>query len=346
MTTPIRIRNIGKSFNGKPALKDINLDIPAGEMIALLGSSGCGKTTLLRTIAGLTPPDHGKITFGETDVTRLSVQQRHIGMVFQGYSLFPNMTVRDNIAFPLKAAKIPEKERKTRVDELLHLTKLTERADHHPSQLSGGQQQRTALARALAPNPSVLLLDEPLSALDAIVRDHLRDEIRRIQQQIKTTAILVTHDQSEALAVADRVVIMQAGQIEQVATPEELYHKPSSEFAARFIGTRNVITLMPSDGHVRLDPFFSRAVAKSQNPVSLYVRAEDIKLCSPNEGLQAKVEARLFQGQTTRLYVCADGPHGPLDLRIDAPSRDISHLNAGDAIHVNFEPEDVNVFAS
>ena len=346
MTTPIHIRKISKSFNGKPALQNIDLDIKAGEMVALLGSSGCGKTTLLRTIAGLTAPDHGEIKFGDTDVTRLSVQQRHIGMVFQGYSLFPNMTVRDNIAFPLKAAKMPEKERKSRVDELLQLTKLTERANHHPSQLSGGQQQRTALARALAPNPSVLLLDEPLSALDAIVRDHLRDEIRRIQQQIRTTAILVTHDQSEALAVADRVVIMQAGQIEQVATPEALYHEPSSEFAARFIGTRNVIDLMPSDGHIRLDPFFSRAVAKSQNPVSIYIRAEDIKICPPGHGLPALVEARLFQGHTTRLYVCANGPHGKLDLRIDAPSRDINHLNPGDPIHVNFKPEDVNVFAS
>lgn len=208
MSTPIRIQALNKSFDGKPALRDINLSIAAGEMVALLGSSGCGKTTLLRCIAGLATPDSGTILFSDTDVTPLSVQERRIGMVFQSYGLFPNMTVRDNIAFPLKIAGTPKAQIAARVEELMDLTGLTERADHHPTQLSGGQQQRTALARALIPNPRVLLLDEPLSALDAIVRDHLRDEIRRIQQRIGTTAILVTHDQAEALAVADRVVVM------------------------------------------------------------------------------------------------------------------------------------------
>lgn len=344
MSTPIHIRGINKSFDGKPALQEIDLDVSAGEMIALLGSSGCGKTTLLRTIAGLTVPDSGQVLFGEMDVTPLPVQQRRIGMVFQGYALFPNMTVRDNIGFPLKIAGETPARITARVDELLHLTGLTDRADHRPNQLSGGQQQRTALARALAPNPQVLLLDEPLSALDAVVRDHLRDQIRRIQQQVGTTAILVTHDQAEAMAIADRVVVMQSGRIDQIARPEDLYAQPTSEFSARFIGARNEIVLTPQEGRLRLGSFLSLP-AEGSGPVRLYVRSEDLSLCAEGEGLPARVETRLFQGQTTRLYVAAEGPEGALELRLDAASRKLSDLKPGDRVYVNFRPEDVLVFA-
>lgn len=343
MSTPISLNGLTKSFDGKPALRGIDLDIAQGEMIALLGSSGCGKTTLLRIIAGLTLPDAGHIRFGQTDVTHLPVQRRRIGMVFQGYALFPNMTVRDNIAFPLKIAGWSAAQIKSRVDELLHLTSMTERADHHPSQLSGGQQQRTALARALAPDPDVLLLDEPLSALDAQVRTQLRDEIVRIQKAVGTTAILVTHDQAEALAIADRVVIMQAGRIEQAATPEDLYDRPATEFTAGFIGTRNRITLTPQDGMLRLGSFFERP-ATGPAPTHVYVRAEDLMICAPGEGLPARVETRLYQGPVTRLGLLAEGPSGTMRLSLDAASRTVRDIRPGDSLHVTFEAKDAHVF--
>ncbi|MFD1329029.1 ABC transporter ATP-binding protein [Mycoplana ramosa] len=345
MSTPISIQGITKSFNDKPALRGIDLEIAQGEMIALLGSSGCGKTTLLRIIAGLGTPDGGRLLFGSKDVTALPVQQRRIGMVFQGYSLFPNMSVRENIAFPLKVAKTPAAAIRHRVEELLVMTGLTERADFHPNQLSGGQQQRTALARALAPKPDVLLLDEPLSALDAQVRTHLRDEIARIQRNVGTTAILVTHDQAEALAIADRVVIMQAGRIEQAASPEELYDSPATEFSASFIGTRNRIELRPEAGALRLGNFFYRP-AQDSTAVTLWVRSEDLRVCAPGEGLEARIETRLYQGPVTRLNLIAESPAGDLRLRLDGASRDLRDLRAGDRINVNFRPEDAHVFSA
>ena len=235
----ITIEHVSKRYGDKLALDDVSLDVHSGELIALLGSSGCGKTTLLRAIAGLIDPTAGRILFDGRDVTAVPTRMRPIGMVFQSYSLFPNMTVRQNIGFPLKVRGQSAAAINRRVEELLTLIGLTEWADRHPTQLSGGQQQRTALARALAPDPAVLLLDEPLSALDAVVRLHLRDEIRRIQQSIRTTALLVTHDQSEALAVADRVVVMRQGRIEQLATPASLYETPTTAFSASFIGNRN-----------------------------------------------------------------------------------------------------------
>lgn len=346
MSTPISINSITKSFNDKPALRGINLQIEKGEMIALLGSSGCGKTTLLRIIAGLAKPDGGRILFGDKDVTALTVQKRRIGMVFQGYSLFPNMTVRENIGFPLKVAGDASKSIAKRVDELLHLTGMSERADHHPNQLSGGQQQRTALARALAPNPDVLLLDEPLSALDAQVRHHLRDEIARIQKAVGTTAILVTHDQAEALAIADRVVIMQGGYIDQVASPEELYDRPATEFAANFVGTRNRILLEPRDGMLRLGDFFALPSPAQSGPVPVFVRAEDLMICGDGKGLRAQVEARLYQGPVTRLNLVAEGPDGQIRLSLDAASRDVRTVRAGDQLNVAFRSEDAHVFAN
>ena len=340
----ISIDRITKRFGDKLALDEVSLDVRSGELIALLGSSGCGKTTLLRAIAGLTPPSAGRILFDDRDVTDLPTRLRPIGMVFQSYSLFPNMTVRQNIAFPLKVRGQDAKRAARRVDELLALIGLGPWADHHPAQLSGGQQQRTALARALAPDPAVLLLDEPLSALDAVVRLHLRDEIRRIQQAIRTTALLVTHDQSEALAVADRVVVMKAGRIEQVAAPNVLYEKPTSEFSAGFIGHRNALDLPVRDGRVRLCGTSVPASSLDTPRALVFLRPEDVHRTEAGAGRHARVETRIFEGRTTRFYLKVEDEEGALDLKADWPSRDVEGLAAGDTVHVSVDPRDVHVF--
>lgn len=342
MSSSITISNLVKAYGGKRALDHVDLEVGESELIALLGSSGCGKTTLLRCIAGLTVPDSGRILFGGEDVTHMPTQKRPIGMVFQSYALFPNMTVRENIAFPLAIRGEQQKAIARRVDELLALVGLEDRADHHPNQLSGGQQQRTSLARALAPDPKVLLLDEPLSALDAVVRDYLRDEIRRIQQSIKTTAILVTHDQSEALAVADRVVVMRAGRVEQVARPDELYDRPTTAFSARFIGGRNELDLRVQNGHVSLGKALVMPVQGNLSRARVFIRAEDI--VRTTHGEVARVEAKLFQGQTTRFYLSLDGDEAPLRLRVDWASREVADIEVGQSVRVAVRPENVHVF--
>ena len=340
----ITVDHLSKRYGDKRALDDVSLEVHSGELVALLGSSGCGKTTLLRAVAGLTQPSAGRILFDGRDVTALPTRQRPIGMVFQSYALFPNMTVRQNIAFPLKVRGQDAKRAARRVDELLALIGLGPWADHHPAQLSGGQQQRTALARALAPAPAVLLLDEPLSALDAVVRLHLRDEIRRIQQSIRTTALLVTHDQSEALAVADRVVVMRQGRIEQVATPAVLYETPSTEFSAAFIGNRNTLDLPVRDGRIRVCGTTVIETAVATPRALVFLRPEDVRRADVASGQQARVENRIFQGSTTRFYLALDTEDGPLHLKADWPSRDTADVGMGDRVHISVDPRDVHVF--
>ena len=340
----ISIDHVSKRFGDKLALDDVSLDVKSGELIALLGSSGCGKTTLLRAIAGLNPPSAGRILFDDRDMTDLPTRLRPIGMVFQSYSLFPNMTVRQNIGFPLVVRGQDPKSVARRVDELLALIGLGKWADHHPAQLSGGQQQRTALARALAPDPAVLLLDEPLSALDAVVRLHLRDEIRRIQQSIRTTALLVTHDQSEALAVADRVVVMREGRIEQVATPAELYETPTTEFSAAFIGNRNTLDLPIRDGRIRLCGTTVPAKAVTTPRALVFLRPEDVRLCGEGTGALARIENRIFQGSTTRFYLALETEDGPLHLKADWPSRDTAEIGMGDRVRISVDARDAHVF--
>ncbi len=340
----ISIEGVSKRFGDKLALDDVSLEVKSGEMIALLGSSGCGKTTLLRAIAGLNPPSAGRIRFDDRDVTHLPTRLRPIGMVFQSYSLFPNMSVRQNIAFPLVVRGQDAASTSRRVDELLALIGLVPWADNHPNQLSGGQQQRTALARALAPDPAVLLLDEPLSALDAVVRLHLRDEIRRIQQSIRTTALLVTHDQSEALAVADRVVVMKAGRIEQVATPAVLYETPTSEFSAGFIGHRNALDLPVRDGRVHLCGTAVPVPTIDTPRALVFLRPEDVRRTSAGDGRRARIETRIFEGALTRFYLAVESEDGAIQLKADWPSRDVAALAAGDYVDVGVDPRDVHVF--
>ena len=246
--TFLQINNVSKSFGRVWAVRDFNLNIESGELVSFLGPSGCGKTTTLRMVAGFETPTSGVIAINGDDITNKPPNQRNVGMVFQSYALFPNMTVAGNVGFGLKVAKKPPEEIKKRVDEMLELIHMSEYGDRYPHQLSGGQQQRVALARALALRPKVLLLDEPLSALDAKIRVSLRSEIRSIQQKLGITAIYVTHDQEEALSMSDRVVVMNMGEMEQVGTPFEIYNFPTTVFTANFVGTLNT-----ADGEV-VDP--------------------------------------------------------------------------------------------
>jgi sulfate transport system ATP-binding protein len=232
----IEVRNLSKSFNGFRALDDVSLSVPDGSLTALLGPSGGGKSTLLRVIAGLEAPDGGEVLFSGEAVTRVPAQERGVGFVFQHYAAFKHMTVRDNIAFGLKIRKRPKAEVRARVDELLALVHLGGWADRYPAQLSGGQRQRMALARALAVAPRVLLLDEPFGALDATVRMELRDWLRRLHDEVNVTTIFVTHDQEEALEVAQQVAVINAGRIEQTGTPDDLYERPANPFVMGFVG--------------------------------------------------------------------------------------------------------------
>jgi len=235
------VQHITKRYGKVIAVNDISFKVNDGEIMSLLGPSGCGKTTTLRIIAGLTVPDSGKILIGDKDVTNLPPEKRGMGMVFQNYALWPHMSVYDNVAFPLRAQGMSEIEVKRRVKEVLELVKLYELRDRYPHQLSGGQQQRVALARALAVQPSILLLDEPLSNLDAKLREEMRFELRELQKKLGITAVYVTHDQAEALALSDRIAVMNAGRIMQIGTPMEIYESPANTFVADFIGKINFL---------------------------------------------------------------------------------------------------------
>ena len=237
----LEITQLRKAFGPNTVVQNFDLAVEQGEFISFLGPSGCGKTTTLRMVAGFETPDSGRIDIKGRDVTHLRPNQRNIGMVFQAYALFPNMTVAENVAFGLKIAKRPPAEISRRVEEMLALIKLPTLGQRYPYQLSGGQQQRVALARALSINPQVLLLDEPLSALDAKIRVSLREEIRAVQRKLGITTIYVTHDQEEALSISDRIVVMNEGRVEQVGTPFEVYNRPRTRFVASFVGTLNIL---------------------------------------------------------------------------------------------------------
>jgi putative spermidine/putrescine transport system ATP-binding protein len=235
----VRLEDLSRRYSGVTALNGLNLTIAPGELVALLGPSGCGKTTALRLVAGLEEADGGRVVFGGKDVTGLPANKRDVGMVFQAYSLFPHMTAQQNVEFGLQLRRKSADERRRRAGEMLELVGLSAHAHKYASQMSGGQQQRVALARALAIEPTVLLLDEPLSALDAKVRSRLRDEIRRVQLEVGITTLFVTHDQEEALAIADRVGVMQSGHLEQLGPPTEIYSRPATPFVAEFVGLTN-----------------------------------------------------------------------------------------------------------
>jgi putative spermidine/putrescine transport system ATP-binding protein len=306
-------KGVQRHFGTVTALQGLDMEIHPGELVALLGPSGCGKTTALRLLAGFDRPDAGTITVGGRDVTKVPAHKRDMGMVFQAYSLFPNMSVRENVAFGLRMRGRAKSDRLTRANELLEMVGLGDAGDRYPYQLSGGQQQRVAIARALAIEPTVLLLDEPLSALDARVRHQLRAEIRHVQQRLGITALFVTHDQSEALSLADRVGVMNSGQLEQIDTPENVYRHPATPFVAEFVGAMNrVAGRIADDGQVvvlgqRVPTITADAYAPG-TAVEVLLRPEALEATLDSGGLGEIVE-RTFLGSAVRLRVSLEDGH-------------------------------------
>jgi sulfate transport system ATP-binding protein len=299
----IDVRNVSKSFNGFQAIEDVSLSVPDGSLTALLGPSGGGKSTLLRVIAGLETPDSGEVLFSGEAVTRLPAQERGVGFVFQHYAAFKHMTVRDNIAFGLKIRKRPKAEVRARVDELLALVHLGGWADRYPAQLSGGQRQRMALARALAVAPRVLLLDEPFGALDATVRKELRDWLRRLHDEVHVTTIFVTHDQEEALEVAQQVAVLNDGRVEQTGTPDDLYERPANPFVMGFVGPVSRLGetwVRPHDIEVLEDPEDGAIQAMIERVARV--------------GFEVRVEAVLGDGTPLPILITRDGAD-ELELR-------------------------------
>jgi len=343
----VRLEGLSRHYGTVVALDHLDLTLAPGELIVLLGPSGCGKTTTLRLLAGLEDADTGRITVGGRDITGLSAAKRDMGMVFQAYSLFPHMTVRQNVAFGLRLRKVNADRRDKRALEMLDLVGLVTQAERYPHQLSGGQQQRVALARALAIEPQVLLLDEPLSALDAKVRAQLRDEIRRIQLEVGITTLFVTHDQEEALAIADRVGVMREGRLEQLAPPTEVYSRPATSFVAEFVGLSNRLPGEVRGGEVLVRgitlPLVEHDVPGGQ--VVALVRPEAVSLASDATAesgpLTGTVIAVTFLGATSRVTVDLGGT----TVLAQLPTSDAAALSAGSRVTLAIRRDPVLVSA-
>lgn len=337
--TRVELQGIVKSFGGNRVLHGVDLDIAPGEFVSLLGPSGCGKTTLLRVLAGLEGADEGAVFLGGGDVSRVSTNKRDIGMVFQSYSLFPHLRVSENTAFGLRRRGVGKAESARRAVDALALVGLSDFADRFPHQLSGGQQQRVALARALVTEPKVLLLDEPLSALDAKVRVQLRDEIRRIQLRLGITTVFVTHDQEEALAVSDRIAVMNSGRIEQIGSPEELYTMPSTAGVAAFVGLSSIVSGVAEGDHVVVWGQQLPLQSPADGPVDVYLRPENVYFASEADAAtEALVEESTFLGSMRRTLVRTEA--GELVRVQHAPG--INHTY-GDRVRIAVAPEPVAV---
>ena len=335
----VHLRQLSRAYRGVPALDGLDLQVEPGEFVSLLGPSGCGKTTALRILAGLESADAGQVLVGGEDITRVTASKRDMGMVFQAYSLFPNLTARDNVGFGLRLRKVGGAEERRRADELLELVGLADQAGKYPHQMSGGQQQRVALARALAIRPRVLLLDEPLSALDAQVRVQLREEIRRIQTELAITTLFVTHDQEEALAISDRVGVMSQGRLEQLGSPAEVYQRPATPFVAEFIGVTNSFrgTVAGSDLLLPDGARLPAAVLDGRpdgTQVRVLLRPGDLRIA--DEGpLAGSVLTHSFLGPVTRLSVRLVA--GDV-VRVDVPSSAATAAPPGTRVSLTAEP--------
>ncbi len=349
----LRIDKLTKTFGVFVAIRDVSLDIFEGEFVCFLGPSGCGKTTLLRAIAGLDIQSKGRISQGGRDISALPPNERDFGIVFQSYALFPNLTVARNVAYGLENRRTDRAEIARRVDKLLALVGLPEQKDKYPAQLSGGQQQRIALARALATSPGLLLLDEPLSALDAKVRARLRHEIKALQRRLGVTTIMVTHDQEEALTMADRIVVMNHGVIEQVGTPDEIYREPATAFVADFIGTMNFLPgRAEAPGRVTLGELALDCEAKdlaAGEGVTLAIRPEDVVVQEPGtaeaNSFGAEIEELEFLGSFYRASLAAPGL-GPAGLLADLSRNLVRRLDVavGQSITVTLPVERIRIY--
>ena len=333
--TGLALKDIDKSFGEVQALKDVSLDVYEGEFFTLLGPSGCGKTTLLRIIAGLELSDRGEVILGGEDITTLPATKRQVNTVFQSYALFPHLTIFENVAFGLRSRKYPKHEVENRVSKRLEMLGLQEMSDRHPHQLSGGQQQRVALARALVNEPKVLLLDEPMSALDAKLRAQVQVELRRLQRKLGQTFILVTHDQSEAMVVSDRIAVMNQGKIIQFGSPKEVYEQPKTRFVAEFLGAANLLQGRKENGGIETGMgFFALKREPEWEKGTVAIRPE--RICIPDgpssvNCIRAQIREAIYRGSDIDLWL----DPGPMRVRT-AAYRDYA---VGEEVWLEFPPE-------
>nr|WP_319249496.1 ABC transporter ATP-binding protein [uncultured Celeribacter sp.] len=335
--TELRIEGLSKDFGTFRALDTVSLDIPSGKFVCLLGPSGCGKTTLLRVIAGLETPSEGRVHVGGSDHTEVPTHKRGMGMVFQSLALFPHLDVADNIAYPLAIRGVDKATRRARAEELLELVRLPGLGARRIHQLSGGQRQRVAIARGLSINPQVFLLDEPLSALDASLREHMQIELRQIQQRLGVTTVVVTHDQKEALTMADLVIVMKDGVIQQAGAPMELYHTPANAFVAGFIGTTNLMPCEVADGAVsilghRFAITEGDRIAIPSGQAQLSVRPEHVVLCAPEDGLSAEISFLRDLGESLHVLMLV----GDQEITAHLPPGHGHDLRIGQTVGVQF----------
>ncbi len=352
----LKINNIIKKFGDFTALNDVSMNVNEGEFICFLGPSGCGKTTLLRAIAGLDIQTHGQIFQAGKDISRLPASQRDFGIVFQSYALFPNMTIYKNIAYGLENRKMPKADIKDRVSELLAIVGLSDQGLKYPTQLSGGQQQRVALARAIATKPGLLLLDEPLSALDARVRTHLRHEIKQLQHNLGITTVMVTHDQEEALTMADRIVVMNDGIIEQIGSPIEIYRTPKTAFVADFIGKMNFIDgIITKDGTVEINDNTNincQTIGfKIGDKVKIAIRPEDVTVIEDDNYSHNSIKVKLDEIEFLGSFFRCDLSGAPLNDNIIEADFSINlskrvELNVGNEISIRLHADNITLFAS
>jgi len=356
----LEVTHVTKTFGRFVALEDVSIDVYPGELVCILGPSGCGKTTLLRVIAGLEEQNVGQVLLKGIDISRMPTSQRECGIVFQSYALFPNLTATQNVAYGLKGSKFEKGQKAARTQEMLELVGLGDIGKKYPAQLSGGQQQRVALARALAPSPAMLLLDEPLSALDAQVRIYLRSEIRDLQQRLKITTIMVTHDQEEALTMADRIILMDDGRIIQCASPQSIYHKPDDTFVAGFIGAMNFLegwTVKSENtltyGNLTLKTMNGKAKQFQGRESTVTIRPEDIRVLDEEKSgeniLFTVVEKIEFRGSSYRLFLRLTMDDPDLDapvIEADLAAEKIKRFNIriDSRLPVYFPPERLLIF--
>ncbi|WP_226480749.1 ABC transporter ATP-binding protein [Natrinema amylolyticum] len=335
----VTLESLTKAYGDEVAVDGVDLTIRDGEILGVVGPSGCGKTTTLRTIAGFETPTRGRILFDGVDVTHVPPEERHVGLVFQSYALFDTMSVRANVAFGPKMQGVPKAERRERADELLAMLDIAELADRRPATLSGGQQQRVGLARALAIEPHVLLLDEPMTGLDAKLKTRLRDEIGDLLADLGVTALYVTHDQEEAMAMCDRIAVLENGTVEQVGTPAEIYRRPANEFVANFVGSSNLLAGTATNGRVDLGFAALPVATRTDGDVTVAVRPEAFEVGSGP--IRAEVADVTYLGDRTHLSATL-----PDETTVTLYADGIDGYRAGDAVSLSIDEDRVHVLES